>query len=135
MKLEEKLKSAKVPMSVLRIIYKEEIDLIDPPITICCGTKWLLKEKVYSEEEWEIIERKCKIYDLPYPARRGINIKEYGRKEIKNEYNAENEKQQLETRGSDLKKQVASIVDRLKKNWSRVRILKNRTVYDKFPKP
>lgn len=80
---------------------KREIDIIDPKIIVCCGTKWLLKEKVYSEEEWETLASKCKIYDLSHPARRGVSIKEYGRKEIKNEYNTEREKQQLETRRAD----------------------------------
>ncbi len=95
---------------------KREIEIIAPEIIVCCGTEWLLKEKVYSEEEWKKLRCKCKIYDLPHPAKRGISIRDYGRNEIKNKYNMAREEQKNNLKREDLKKQAEFIIDKLEDN-------------------
>lgn len=72
---------------------KNEIEILSPDIIVCCGTYWLVKEKIMNEEEWKETEEKSvsyltlenksiTVYDLPHTARRGIKVTEYGRQEL-----------------------------------------------------
>lgn len=99
---------------------KKEIEILSPDIVVCCGTYWLLKEKVLTKDKWEESDREfvsyltlndkaMKVYDLPHTARRGIKVMEYGRQEIISENNADHdtENQEIDT----IKKKIKDYID------------------------
>lgn len=98
-----------------RDFIKQEIEILNPDVIVCCGTHWLLTDVVCNgkKEEWDELVGNKKVYDLPHPARRGIRIVDYG-EEILSGQKEKEESPDLEKLKKELGGKFKKIIENIK---------------------